>query len=68
MLKSIKIEQFWESWERLGMKEIDIDSIEKLILNPYKGFVSACENTETIVNQLLQAVKQLNREVTELKK
>ncbi len=50
------------------MKEIDIDSIEKLILNPYKGFVSACENTETIVNQLLQAVKQLNREVTELKK
>lgn len=40
--------------------EIDIDSIEKL-----EGIVEYCTERNTI-NQLIQAVKQLNKEVKEL--
>lgn len=47
--------------------KIDIDNIEKISIKPYKGFTDVCEYLETKGNEIIDSLKQLNKEVQELK-
>ena len=47
--------------------DIDIDNIEEIIMRPYMGLTVMCEDVEKYFNKILQAVKQLNKEIKELK-
>lgn len=44
---------------------IDIDSIEEICIRPYKGFVDTCDYLEKKGNELIKAVKQLNKKIKE---
>ena len=44
-------------------KEIDIQGIEKITIRPYQGFSDVCEYIEGKANEILEAVKQLDRKI-----
>ena len=47
--------------------EVDIDNIEGIIMRPYMGLTVMCEDVEKYFNKILQAVKQLNKEIKSIK-
>lgn len=44
-------------------EEIDIKKIEKLVLNPYDGTVINIDDIENKINELIRAIKQINKKL-----
>ena len=54
-------------FELIEDNNIDIDSIEKISIRPYSTYAGVLEYLEEKGNEIIDSLKQLNREIKELK-
>lgn len=46
-------------------KEIDIQAIEELSIRPFRGYTNICEYIEEKGNEIIKAIKQLDKKIKE---
>ena len=56
---------FWSFYIPEENKEIDIQAIEKISIRPFTGFTDVCEYIEKKGNEIIKAVKQLDKKLKE---
>ena len=58
-------EMMWDFELIEEQQDIDIQEIEEICIRPYQGFTATCEYIEEKGNEIIEALKQLDRKMKE---